>query len=329
MRTTILAMISVVITMVVSSCSTITVDRLPQPGNSFGDGYNVVIEFGSALNLPDHAKVIMDGATVGIVDRVALANDHVDVTARIDPSVTVPTDTRAGLQQATVLGDIYVALDRPTDTSAPMLAPNGRIPLTQTTSPPQLEDTIASLANFVGSGSIQRIQNTVLGINRVTPDEQATISAIAARMSTDLADLSHNVDTVDLWLNGVAQTVQVVADRTPQLQYWFTPAGMRSFDRASFVGEYIGKMLPSVGSVYNGGYWLIPLLKSLGYAMGSIQKTKWAVEGEYRPWREFFTDTFLPQDKYPAMNITSVQTSDGREISTNVEEVLRMLGAVP
>jgi hypothetical protein len=38
---------------------------------------------------------------------------------------------------------------------------------------------------------------------------------------------------------------------------------------------------------------------------------------------------FLPADKYPAMNIISVQTPDGREISHNVEDVLRMLGAVP
>jgi hypothetical protein len=29
------------------------------------------------------------------------------------------------------------------------------------------------------------------------------------------------------------------------------------------------------------------------------------------------------------MNITSVQTSDGREISGNVQDVLRMLGAMP
>jgi hypothetical protein len=38
---------------------------------------------------------------------------------------------------------------------------------------------------------------------------------------------------------------------------------------------------------------------------------------------------FLPQDKFPAMNITSIQTPDGREISGNVQDVLRMLGAMP
>ena len=62
---------------------------------------------------------------------------------------------------------------------------------------------------------------------------------------------------------------------------------------------------------------------------GAIQKSKWAIEEEYRPWRQLFTDVLLPADKYPAMNITSVQTADGREVTGNVQDVLRMLGAIP
>jgi hypothetical protein len=91
----------------------------------------------------------------------------------------------------------------------------------------------------------------------------------------------------------------------------------------------ISTLLPSVGSIYTGGFWLVPFLNSFGVALGAVQKSKWAIEGEYRPWRKLFTDLFLPEDKYPAMNITSVQTADGREISGNVQDVLRMLGATP
>jgi phospholipid/cholesterol/gamma-HCH transport system substrate-binding protein len=95
------------------------------------------------------------------------------------------------------------------------------------------------------------------------------------------------------------------------------------------VTEPVGTLFPSVGSVYDGGYWLVPFLNSLGIALGAVQKSKWAIEGEYPPWRKLFTDLFLPEDKYPAMNITSVQTADGREISGKVQDVLRMLGATP
>ncbi len=323
--------VAIVTALTVSSCASIGVGDLPQPGNSYGDGYDVILEFANVLNLPDRAKVVMDGTTVGVVEKVAVSPSAVDVTARIDRAVKIPTDARAILQQATVLGDIYVALERAPEVApdASTLPPNGRIPLAQTTSPPQLEDTIANLAAFVTSGSIQRIQDSIIRINNVTPQRLEQVRAISSRVSVDLQDLSQNVDTVDTWLNGVAGTANALALGTPKLDYWFSPAGMTQWDRMSTTGISIGTLVPSVGSIYTGGYWLVPLFESLGIAVDKVQKSKWAIEGEYRPWRQLFTDVFLPQDKYPAMNITSVQTADGREISGNVQEVLRMLGAVP
>jgi len=317
--------------MMVSSCAAISVDDLPQPGKTYSDGYDIVLEFANVLNLPDRAKVVMDGTTVGVVQKVALAPSAVDVIARIDRGVKIPADARAILQQATVLGDIYVAIDRAPKVSndASTLGPDGRIPLAQTTSPPQLEDTIANMAQFVTSGSIQRIQDTIIRINNVTPERIEQVRAISSRVSVDLQDLSRKIDTVDQWLNGVAGTANAMALSVPKLDYWFSPTGMTQWDRMSVTGISIGTLVPSVGSIYTGGYWLAPMLESLGIAVGKVQKSKWAIEGEYRPWRQLYTDVFLPQDKYPAMNITSIQTPDGREIAGNVQDVLRMLGAVP
>jgi phospholipid/cholesterol/gamma-HCH transport system substrate-binding protein len=331
MRRMVSVVLSLLCAVAVSSCASLTANSLPQPGGSYRDGYDIVIEFANVLNLPDRAKVMMDGTTIGVVDRINLGKSDVDVTARIDGSVHVPSDIRAVLQQATVLGDIYVALDRPADAAGggTPLPAGGRIPVAQTTSPPQLEDTLANMANFVASGSIQRVQNTIINVNRVTPARAGQVRAIASRVSRDLSDLSNNIGAVDQWLNGVSGTADVMANRIPQLQYWLSPAGMLTFDRMTHTSIAISTSLPSVGSIYNGGFWLVPLFKSLGMALGAVQKSKWAVEGEYPAWRHLFTDLFLPEDKYPAMNITSVQTADGREISGKVQEVLQILGATP
>lgn len=172
-----------------SSCASLNVSSLPQPGNSYRGGYDIVIEFNNALNLPDRAKVVLDGTTVGVVTKVALSSRAVDVTSRIDPNVAVPSNIRAVLQQDTVLGDIYVALERPqTDqAAAPALRSGDRIPLAQTTSPQQLEDTIANMANFVSSGSIQRIQNSIIRINRVQPPGgEGAIRKVASQVAADL-----------------------------------------------------------------------------------------------------------------------------------------------
>ncbi|SRX79598.1 MlaD family protein [Mycolicibacterium parafortuitum] len=314
-----------------SSCASISVNSLPQPGAKGSNGYDLVIEFNNVLNLPDRAKVVLDGTVVGTVDRIDLADDRVDVTSRIDQNVAVPSDISATLQQSTVLGDTYVALERVSagDAGVTPLQPGERIPLTQTTSPPQLEDTIANLANFVGSGSIQRIQNSILRVNKVTPARVDELRAMVERVTVDLSDLSDNIDTVDLWLDGVKGTVDVMYRNQAVYEYWLSPDGMTGFDRATQTAGYIGTVLPSIGSIYSGGYWLVPMLNSLADAMGAIQQTKWDVESEVPAWRRLFLEDFLPADKNPAINITSIKTPDGRELIDNVEDVLRILGATP
>ncbi len=314
-----------------TSCASISVNSLPQPGAKGSNGYDVVIEFDNVLNLPDRAKVVLDGTVVGAVDHIELASDRVDVYSRIDNNVSLPADIRATLQQSTVLGDTYVALERPApgDTVAGPLDDDGRIPVAQTTSPPQLEDTIANLANFVGSGSIQRIQNTILGVNKVTPARNEELRAMVERVSGDLSELSNNLETVDLWLDGVARTTDVMYRHQSVYEYWFSPAGMTGFDRGTQAASYIGTVLPSIGSIYSGGFWLVPMLNSLADAMGAVQQTKWNVESEVPAWRRLFLEDFLPADKNPAINITSIKTPDGRELIGNVQDVLRILGAAP
>jgi phospholipid/cholesterol/gamma-HCH transport system substrate-binding protein len=317
--------------LLLSSCASISVNALPQPGGSHEGGYDIVIEFANVLNLPDQAKVVQDGTAVGVVTRMAVMGDHVDVTSRIDPGVVVPSNVRATLQQSTVLGDTYVALERPqsADSIAPAVLAGGTIPVAQTTSPPQLEDTIANMANFVGSGAIQRMQNTIIGINNVTPSRGQELHNIAGRVATDLSDLSNNIDVVDTWLKGVSGTADVMYQNLPVYKYWFTPDGMLGFDRGSQTASYIGTVLPSIGSIYSGGFWLVPTLNSLADAMGAVQSTKWDFEREGPAWRKLFYDDFLPVDKNPAINVTSITGPDGQEMVGKVQDVLRILGATP
>jgi phospholipid/cholesterol/gamma-HCH transport system substrate-binding protein len=312
------------------SCASLNINALPLPGNSHSGGYDIVMEFASVLNLPDRANVMLDQRTVGSVTAVTLRSNYVDVTARIDREAVVPSNVHAVLQQATVLGDIYVALDRPqtTDVAAHALGAGARIPLAQTTSPPQLEDTIAYAANFISSGSIQRIQNTIVGLNRVTPPGDK-VRKIASQVSADLSDLSNNIDVVDHLLSGTSQTADVLYNRIPSFQHYFSAEGMLGFDRASLAGRDTGKTLPSIGTTYSGGFWLVPFLTSAADAASALQRSKWALDDEIRELPHLLRDYFLPLDKHPAINITSIIGPDGRELSGNVQDVLRILGATP
>lgn len=314
----------------VSACGSINVNALPQPGPSYSDGHDIVMQFESVLNLPERAKVVLDGVTVGVVSKVTLTAHDVDVTARIDPDVAIPSDIHAVLEQATVLGDIYVALERPAPGSAPAppLAAGATVPIAQTTSPPQLEDTIASLANFVSSGSVQRAQNTIIRLNRVLPSSDE-VRRLTTRVDTDLSALSANLDQVDETLNGISGTAAVVNDHISNVQSWFSPKGQLGFERIVDIATFTAQGLIGVGSITGGGYWLVPFLNSLADSVGALQQSKVAGEAEIPKYRHLFTDFFLPVDKYPAINITSIVGPDGREMSGKVEDVLRILGAMP
>lgn len=322
--------IAVTATFTLSSCASISFNAIPSPGASYTDGYDIVMDFESVLNLPDRTKVVLDGVTVGVVSDMALTPDHVAVTARVGREVSIPSNIRAVLEQTTVLGDIYVALERPQDGSppAPALPPGATIPLAQTTSPPQLEDTIASLANFVSSGSIQRAQNTVIRLNRVTPASDE-VRRLTARVDENLAALSANIDQVDELLDGVSRTADTLNSHIPEFDFLLSPYGQLNMERFIAINNFVATLLPGVGSIGSGGYWLVPLLNSLADTVDAVQQSKVAVEDEIPRWRRLFTDTFLPQDKYPAINITSIVGPDGRELSGNVQQVLRILGAMP
>ena len=316
--------------LVLSSCASINVNAIPQPGASYSDGYDIVMKFESVLNLPERAKVVLDGVTVGVVSKMTLTPGDVDVTARVGHDVLIPSNIHAVLQQATVLGDIYVALERPQGGGppAPALAPGATVPLAQTTSPPQLEDTIASLANFVSSGSIQRAQNTIIRLNRVIPTSDE-VRRLTAQVNENLSALSVNIDQVDELLDGVTRTSATLNAHIPQLEYQLSPYGQLNIDRFIAITNYVSVLLPGVGSIAGGGYWLVPFLNSLADSVGAVQQSKVAVEQEIPRYRRLFTDFFLPEDKYPAINITSIIGPDGRELSGNVQQVLQILGAMP
>jgi phospholipid/cholesterol/gamma-HCH transport system substrate-binding protein len=313
--------------LLLSSCAALDVSSIPLPGSSYQGGYDIVGEFENVLNLPDRARVVMDGTKIGVVTNVSLAGDRVEVTARVDRHVVVPSNAHAILEQATVLGDTYLALERRPD-AAPPLGPGGRIPLAQTTSPPALEATLANLANFIGSGSIQRAQNTMIGINRVTPPK-GEVRRLVSQVTIDLEDLSNNINNVDLLINGAADTATVLAAGAPELSATLSAEGIRALKRNTVLSSKIGTLLPSIGTVYAGGYWLIPAFNSIAGALNAFVGAKRVVEEEYPAYLHLLTKYFLPQDKYPAINITSIVGPDGRELSGNVAQVLRMLGAVP
>ncbi|TDZ75960.1 MlaD family protein [Mycobacteroides salmoniphilum] len=184
---------------VVPACSTEALDptKMPMPGAYLPkDTYRVKIEFSSVLNLPGRAKVDSGGVQVGLLDRVELRGTTPIAYIDIDGGTTFPQNVRAELRQATVLGDIYIAMISPTDPAPARLKGGDTIALADTVPAANVEDLMRSMSNLIGGGSLNTMQTTVANMNSSFPPPEE-LDRIHRSLAGIINDLSSNQDTID------------------------------------------------------------------------------------------------------------------------------------
>jgi len=326
MRSTSIAVAIMGLVMVVTSCS-LRPDDLPSPNGGVSNGYPVRIEFASALNLPTGANVTMDGLVIGEVDDVDLTDRAVSVTVNIDSGTRIPSSATATIRQDTLLGDTYVAIERSGSDTADELSPGGTIPESQTNSPPQLEDTLALLANFVNGGNIQKLQTSISKINSVMPNLK-DLRNLASTVATDLEDMARRTEQIDRLLEGMDNTAVALNRREEKITAMLSPNGLLLWDRLSNqVIRYIGTLLPSIGSIFSGGVWLVPMLDSVDGAIAAVRNTGTDVLSDSQKVGAFLRRTIVPFLERPSVNVTTVEANGERRLA-DVENLMRMLGAI-
>ncbi|MEB3031987.1 MlaD family protein [[Mycobacterium] nativiensis] len=183
--------------------------RLPVPGAYVPDNaYTVKIEFSSVLNVPARAKVDFGGVQVGVLDGVQLAGSTAVATVDIAGTVELPRNTRAELRQATVLGDIYIALLPPDEQSAAVLGDGDTIPLRNTAPADNIEDVLRSTSNLVSGGTIGTLQQAVIDLNKAFPKDPGQLTRIQHTLSGVLNDLATNQHTI----NGILSSLETISN---------------------------------------------------------------------------------------------------------------------
>ncbi|WP_067680042.1 MlaD family protein [Nocardia miyunensis] len=310
------------------ACSAVGPDDLPSVRGGVGAGYQLGMQFASTMNLPTGADVMMDGLRVGQVEKLTVAGKIVDVSAEVKEGTKIPADVRAVIRQNTLLGDTYIALDHGPVVQGPYLPPGGTVSVDHTSSPPQLEDTMAVMAYFVNGGSIQQIENAMTGINTVMPKPR-NVQRLANVVAGDMRDLSGDTHEIDRMLNGFSATGASIDARGQTLATLFGQPTVHYWRRTAVnIVSYISQILPSVGSVYEGGLWMVPMLNSLAET-GAVGRGIWdRAPADTAKVSDFLRTTLLPFAQNPSVDIRSIETDKGDQIVGDVQNLLRMLGAV-
>ncbi|QLY28855.1 MCE family protein [Nocardia huaxiensis] len=236
-----------------------------------GPTYMLRIEFPNALNLPPGAKVIANGVLAGNLDGLEVVEPGSDsagkgfvvATVDITESVRLPANVTAELRQATPLGDVHIALTSPPDATGPALGDGATIPLRQTVTPLQVEDTLAGLATAMGSGAILDLQKIVRQLNTALPDHPEQTARMFAVLGADFTDVAAHLDDVDSFLEGLEANARQILDDEPMLSKLLADYGVEHV--SAVVNSVLGVLLimSALAPVATNAAWLAPAVAGL------------------------------------------------------------------
>nr|WP_253900530.1 MlaD family protein [Mycobacterium asiaticum] len=160
--------------LVSAGCATNGLASLPLPAPGLGSGgYVLTAVFTNALNLPMNAKVKLAGADVGQVESMVARNYTAITTLRIRAGVLLPRGSSAELRTATPLGDVFVSVRPPAETSpdTPLLRNGDTIGLESTAAAATVESVLSSAAILVNGGAVRNFTNIINGFGKATGDQ--------------------------------------------------------------------------------------------------------------------------------------------------------------
>ncbi|MQY17081.1 MlaD family protein [Nocardia macrotermitis] len=330
---------------------------IPVPGTGVdGPTYHLRIEFADVLNLPQGAKVIADGVRVGQLTHVTLVNPvaaaadqpahkgYVIADVDIGSATKLPVGTTAELRQETPLGDVHIALTEPVDAHSGDIPPNSTIPLANTTQSPPIEDILARLSTFVGSGAITDIQDIVRKMNGIMPRNPADTARIAGTLGADLGDLADHTNAIHQVVNGIQATVDDgLLKNTPTLDPLLTPYGVQHTTDVMNAEIGVIFVLTALGPVGPASAWLGPVLSSADATLRAFVPMLFGAHpldtgspSNYAKLADLIQNKLIPfVDRGPKINMVGVSVGPSPasamspdEQTGRVIDTLRMIGVV-
>ena len=200
-----------------SACGWTATD-LPLPGGGLtGETYQLNAEFTDVLNLPQKARVTLDGVEIGQVEAISAKGYTATVTLNILDTFELPRGTSLQLRQATALGEVFIAVNPPAHSAEAMLKEGDTIPVEQTGAAPSIEDTLAALSTLLNGGGLSNIMTIVEELNvaldgRVAPTKHllGELASTAATLHSRSQDIHRILVSMDRLTRRVVADEQVI-----------------------------------------------------------------------------------------------------------------------
>lgn len=236
-RAGLVATAAAVLVTAVASCSSggfNGIYSLPLPGGaSLGSHpFQVTAQFSNVGDLVPQSAVMVNDVAVGRVTRIFLPRGSwtANVTMLVNGGVHLPANAIAQLQQASLLGEQFIALSAPPGvTPAGRLANGAVIPVARTTANATVEEVLGALSLLLNGGGISQLHTITTQLDAAMSGNEPQIRSLLVQMHTLLANLNvhrHDIETALDGLNSLSATLaardrqigHVLTDLTPGLR---------------------------------------------------------------------------------------------------------------
>lgn len=211
------AAVAVALTLLLTACA--GANDLPLPGGAdiAGKAITVRAEFADVLDLVPRSAVKIDDVTVGEVTAIELDGWTARVTMRIPQSAGLPDDTRAELKQSSLLGEKYIALERPESGGTGRLGDGDLIPLARTNRNPEVEEVLAALSMFLNGGGVGQLKIIETELNDAMRGNHEDIKSLITQLDTFVGGLDEQKAEIIRAIEGIDRLSARLAERDDQL----------------------------------------------------------------------------------------------------------------
>jgi phospholipid/cholesterol/gamma-HCH transport system substrate-binding protein len=195
---------------------------IPLPGGaSLGSHpYQVTARFRNVGDLVPQSAVRVNDVAVGRVTRiwVPAGSWTASVTMLINGRVRLPANAIAQVEQASLLGEQYVALSAP-----PGIPPQGRlrngavIPVTRTTTNATVEEVLGALSLLLNGGGLNQLHTITTQLDAALTGNAPPIRSMLARLDTLLANLNQHKSAIEAALDGLDSLSATLRARDQQI----------------------------------------------------------------------------------------------------------------
>ena len=183
----------------------------PLPGGAdVGDHpVEITADFDDVVDLVPQSSVKVENIAVGRVASIDLNPDgrSARATLLVRSDVDLPKGTTARIQQTSLLGEKYVALIRPTTSTAAAtsLQQGANIPISDTSQVAEVEQVLGALSLVVNGGGLAKFQDISRELQQVSAGRPEEIRGFLDNMETFMTSLNARKGAITAALDSVAR----------------------------------------------------------------------------------------------------------------------------